>query len=343
MNARWLAHLDSHIATGQVAVEAESAQLLSELLKLEPEQRWCLLLRRDPRLARLVAVDYRRLLTLMVDLEASALAAAPAPPQPCIADASAPLALPYLAPPSPRGPRRIVWPLGLSLLALTGAASGLWLSSQDGQHRLSRLGQETRTWWRTLDGGTGAHRETEGTRPILDSERQRRAMAAFVVLETLSRKFAEGQPFATELAALNRIWPDPAQLAFLEPLAARDTAEPVALRAELTRLNAELIRQRGEWTQLAQFGRVSPADYAAHMQTLETLRDQADAALTQASQGAWRAALDAVAEVEDPAYRNWRERVARWLEARDAVAELVRQAWAQWTSDLPDVPRAPPS
>ena len=342
MNARWLAHLDAHIATGQVAVEAASAELLSELLKLEPEQRWCLLLRRDPRLARLVAVDYRRLLTLMVELEASALAAAPLPPQPCIADTSAPLALPVLAPPPLWRSRRILWPLGLSLLALTGAASGLWLSSQEGQHRLSRLEQEAQTWWRTLDSAS-ANPAAEGTRRILDNERQRRAMVAFVMLETLSRKLAEGQPFAAELVALHRIWPDPAQLAFLEPLAARDTAEPVALRAELTRLNADLTRQRGEWTQLAQFGRVSPADYAARLQTLETLRDQADAALTQASQGAWRAALDAVAEVEDPAYRHWRERVARWLEARDAVAELVTQAWAQWTSDLPDVPRVPPS
>ncbi|AFL73048.1 hypothetical protein [Thiocystis violascens] len=337
MTARWFAHLDAHIATGQVAVEAESAELLGELLKLEPEQRWCLLLRRDPRLARLVAVDYRRLLTLMVELESGAIAAAPIPPQPCIDHASAPLALPYLEPTSPKGARRILWPLGLSLLALTGAAGGMWLSSQDGRQHLSHLGQTAQTWWRTRNV-TGADREGALAWQILDSEHQRRAMVAFVVLETLSRKLADGQPFATELAALNRLWPEPAQLAFLDALAAQDPAEPVALRAELARLNADLTRQRGEWTQLAQYGRLSPADYAARVQPLETLRDQAEAALTQAGQGAWRAALEALPEVEDPAYRNWRERVQRWLETQDAVSELARQAWSQWTSGLPNAP-----
>ncbi|WP_295586131.1 hypothetical protein [uncultured Lamprocystis sp.] len=187
MNSRWIAHLDAHIATGQIAAEAESAETLSWLLKLEPEQRWYLVLSRDPRLKRLVAGDYRRLLILMVQLESAALA---------------------------------------------------------------------------------------------------------------------------------------------------DIAEPLALCTELERLNAGLTQGRNAVLQLAQ-ERQSPSGYDAHAQAIESLRDQAEAALTQVRQGAWRAALHVLWEVTDPAYREWRERLARWLAARETVSELAHQTGAQ-DADRPD-------
>lgn len=327
MTSRWFAHLDAHIATGQVAVEAESAELLSELLQLEPEQRWCLVLRRDPRLVRLVPTDYRRLLTLMVELETSALAAAPIPPQPCTESRSKQLALPApqsFVPHPPGRARRIAW-----FLAFAVVVSGLSLLSETGQRTLARFNLAQMAWW-----PTSSH----------DAElaRQQQAMTAFVVLETLSKKLAEGQSFADELAVLKKVWPDPVQLAFLDPLVAPDAITPLTLRAELARLNATAAQQRDESARSARSGYPALGNYYGRVQTLDTLHTQADTALTQVSRDDWRAALESLREVTDPAYRAWCERAEYWLAVREAVSSLARQAWSQWTTDLPNLATAPP-
>jgi hypothetical protein len=277
MDSLWLAHLDAHIATGQVATEAESAETLTWLLKLEPEQRWCLIMRRDPRLECLLPNDYRRLLTLMVELEPAAMARAAAPPQPCLEESSESppewrersrpgrqislkdtalegtlrhpsVAYPQTAPnhamtveqSSRSGLQALAW---LAVPMVLGAGGfGIWQFSLDAEHRLASLTQETLSLGENVESKLRNLQDIDRrvTQEVRESERQRQSALAFLSLGALSRKVRTGQPFSAELAALQAVWPESASLASLKPYAKKGIPEPAALLEELGRLNEAL-------------------------------------------------------------------------------------------------------
>lgn len=172
MKGHWLTRLQSHIAAGRIAAEAESAETLSWLLKLEPEQRWCLTLNRDACLARLSAADYRRLLALMVEYEPAALMAAPMPPQPCLAN------LPQLpAPASNPKRRRAPW-LMVSLILLLATAIPLhW-------ERAVRAWEQLNLSMPTATGAPHAG----GLDPLL-AARLQQTLAMQQVIDTLQQQF----------------------------------------------------------------------------------------------------------------------------------------------------------
>ncbi|MBB1076283.1 hypothetical protein HUU62_17905 [Rhodoferax sp. 4810] len=312
--------LDAHIAIGQVATEAESAEMLSWLLKLEPEQRWCLLLSRDPRLLHLVAGDYRRLLTLMVELESAALHTAAAPP--CASAESSP---PLLALPNPFTPPPSHWhwrSIAVSTVVLV-SATGFWLTTPGGQdHWQQWRSAISHIWNAPVNQSTPAPAVTV-------AERQRQALVAFVLVETIAKKLAEGQAFAPELAALRTIWPGAAQLEPLLPFAAPVVPTPAALRDELARLNAKLTQQHSDLITAAQTGRLNWADFYAQLPLLEQRRTPAEAALSQVRDGNWSAATATLAAHPDAGYQAWRAQVTRWLDAQQVVTQLVTVAWSQ--------------
>jgi len=354
MEPRWLSYLDAHIARGMVATEAESADTLSWLLKLEPEQRWCLLLRRDPCLKRLVADDYRRILTLMVELEADALSEASSSTEPCVDPGSLPssehrfmIASPHQEQESNLGRRSIArsrtTPWILTALTLVGAAAGLWLFVQQEGHRVQALAQTTAA----LQGDV-ERRLTELDQVqrqviagVRDMDRQRRATQSLLALSDLSEKLAAGQPFASELTALEAVWSEPAQLDFLKPLAEQGIATPATLVAELIRLN-ETLDQRNStrFARRAPYGATSAYPYATYPAFAATgvqqqARSQAGTkALEQARAGNWQAAIDTLRQRGDTLYRDWIERVGRWLATYRQVADLRQRLWSWGSADL---------
>jgi len=62
----WKARLDHLIADGEQATYLESREILEALLEQSPEERWKIILARDPRLERLVTSDYQWLLKITV-------------------------------------------------------------------------------------------------------------------------------------------------------------------------------------------------------------------------------------------------------------------------------------
>lgn len=342
MDTRWLAHIDSHISAGQIAAEAESAELLSWLLKLEPEQRWCLALNRDKRLDRLSAADYRRLLSLMVEHEAQALTDAPSPPSPCLEDLSA-LPVPVDEPMErsrrqPRPRRVMVW-VALSGFATLGA---LWLTTQGGAHRLIDLGHQIASLPRSLES---EQRHLAAIDERLSQERQtterlQGLMTARGALETLERKLATGDPFTSELAALERVWPTPAQLAPLRAWAPTGGPTPERLREDLERLHQGLTKRHESLMLEARSGRLSRDQYYARLQSLSTLHTQGKAALAAVRQGDWTEAIQSMETLDDPDYRAWQAEASAWLEARTLVGELSRQIWSQWLQASPSTPVA---
>ena len=340
MDTRWLAQIDSHISAGQVAAEAESAELLSWLLKLEPEQRWCLTLNRDKRLERLSASDYRRLLALMVEHAAQALAEAPLPPRPCLEDLPAlPVPVDGTAERSQRQlrPRRVILWATLAGFATLGAQ---WLITQDGAQRLLDLGHRIASLPRSL---AGEQRHLAAIDERLDQEHQATErllglMTARGALETLERRFATGDPFTHELAALERVWPTPDQLAPLQALAATGGPTPERLRGDLERLHQGLTTRHESLTIEARSGRISRDQYYARLQSLSTLRTQGEAALAAVRRGDWTEALQVMRTLDDPDYRAWQTKASAWLEAQTRVSDLSRQIWSQWLQALPPTP-----
>jgi hypothetical protein len=294
MDSLWLAHLDAHIATGQVATEAESAETLTWLLKLESEQRWCLLLRRDPRLERLLPNDYRRLLTLMVELEPAAMARAAAPPHPCLEEASEsppewrerglpgrqislkdtalegtlrhpittyPQTTPSHAVTIERSSRSGLRTLGwfVVLMLLGTSAFGIWRFSLDAEHRLASLTQETLSLGENVESKLKTLHDINQrvTQEVRESERQRQSTLAFLSLRALSGKVRTGQPFSAELAALQAVWPESALLVSLEPYAKQGIPQPTTLLEELGRLNESLNARYRELLERRVPGRIS--------------------------------------------------------------------------------------
>jgi hypothetical protein len=339
MDTRWLAHIDSHIAAGQVAAEAESAELLSWLLKLEPEQRWCLTLNRDRRLERLSAADYRRLLSLMVEHEAQALTDAPQPPRPCLDE---PLALPVPVPQdAPVARTRPTRHLGrvIAWLALAGIATLalFWLTRQDGAQRLAEFGRQVASLPQSLANEQRrlADIDERVTRETQATERLQRLLTARGALETLERKLETGEPYASELATLERIWPAPEQLAPLTALAATGSATPEILCERLERLQHGLTARRDALFQEARAGRVGRDQYYARLQSLSTLHTQGEAALAAARRDDWKDALQALSTSTESDYRDWLDQAVVWLEARTRASDLSRQIWSQWLEAQP--------
>lgn len=62
----WKARLDHLIADGEQATYLESREILEELIEQSAEERWKIILARDPRLERLVINDYQWLLKITV-------------------------------------------------------------------------------------------------------------------------------------------------------------------------------------------------------------------------------------------------------------------------------------
>lgn len=353
MEPRWLSYLDAHIARGMVATEAESADTLSWLLKLEPEQRWCLLLRRDPCLKRLVADDYRRILTLMVELEADALSEASASTEPCVDPGSVPaLEHRFMIAPSHQEQESILGrrsnarsrptPWILTVLTLVGSAAGLWLFVQHEGHRVEALADTTVALQgnveRRLTDLDQVHRQVlAGMRDI---DRQRYATQSFLVLSDLSEKLTAGQPFVSELTALEAVWSEPAQLDFLKPLAEQGIATAATLISELSRLSATLDqRNSARFDRRNPYGPASAYPYATYpvfaATGVQQARSQAGTkALEQAREGKWQVAIDTLRKSGDSVYRDWIERVGRWLVTYRQVADLRQSVWSRGTANL---------
>ncbi|MFD2110734.1 hypothetical protein [Thiorhodococcus fuscus] len=351
MEPRWLSYLDAHIARGMVATEAESADTLSWLLKLEPEQRWCLLLRRDPCLKRLVADDYRRILTLMVELEADALSEASTSTEPCVDPGSLPssehrfmIAPLHQEQESSLGRRSTArlrpTPWILTALTLVGAAAGLWLFVQHEGHRVQDLAQTTVALQgnveRRLTELDQVHRQVVAA--VRDIDRQRHATQSLLALSDLSEKLTAGQPFVSELAGLEAVWSEPAQLEFLKPLAEQGIATPATLISELTRLN-ETLDQRNSvrFDRRTPYGPASAYPYypAFAATGVQQARSQAGTkALEQARAGHWQAAIDILRKHGDSVYRDWIERVGRWLATYRQLADLRQRVWSRGSDGL---------
>ncbi|SDX83211.1 hypothetical protein SAMN05421644_11517 [Allochromatium warmingii] len=337
MDSRWIAHLDSQIAAGQVAAEAESAELLSWLLKLEPEQRWCLVLSRESRLERLSAADYRRLLALMVEHEAGALTAAPPNADACLDELpTTALPVPFAAriadpprllPPPSASAVRPRWLLRGSLAAMV-LGVGYWLTFHAGAQRLLEAGH----WLAGL--------EARMTHETQSNARLERLLTTRGALETLERKLTSGEPFAAELTALQRLWPTPAQLAPLHALAASGRPTPEQLRARLERLQHSTLSQQDAALQAARSGQLAPDQYYARLQTLTTQRTQGETALTAAQRGDWTAAQRAVQRVEDADYQTWQAQVGAWLATQTLMDTLLQQLWSAWLDDTNATPTA---
>ncbi|EXJ12656.1 hypothetical protein [Imhoffiella purpurea] len=355
MDPRWLTYLDAHIARGLVATEAESAETLSWLLKLEPEQRWCLMLKRDPCLKRLVADDYRRVLTMMVELEADSLAAAPGADEPCVESGSG-LSLKsrgMISLASSRGsaayggrrafasPRLMSWAL---VLVLAGSAAGIWWLARHQGQRLETLADEAHALQEDVETRLVSldrtHRQV--TRDLGEIERQRRATQSFLALSAVSEKLSAGQAFSAELAALEAVWPEPGQLDFLEPLAEQGIAEPEGLISELARLNETLEQRNAPRFAPSPYGPALSNPYAAYPgfarapsgpHRADAARQAGLTALSQARRGDWQAALDSLSQTSDPAYRDWSERVSRWLAIRRQFSDLRKRIWSQGALD----------
>jgi len=363
VDAQWLAELNAQIADGRMATEAESAEILSWLLKLEPAQRWCLLLRRAPCLKRLVDGDYQRILTLMVELESAALMSAPSPPEPCIdpaveplphhADVAKPLLplglssrlfsvgaqaqtafdadLRTLAEQMSRVRAQAKFWIALTLILAGSTAAGIWLFSRHEAHPLAAMVQEVGSLWGTTESPQDASKDRVG--------RQRQSLLAFLAWTELSRKLQTGQPFVDELEAFKAAGTDSAQVTTLAALAAQGVPASSVLLIELSQLNEGLDAHYQRL--LAQRG-YRPWSYplAGELQQLKALRQSAASGLAQAQQGDWRAAIERLREVElsgyresyREGYRDWCERARRWATAEQAMIDLRQRVWSELTN-----------
>ncbi|NEX18246.1 MAG: hypothetical protein C1943_16960 [Halochromatium sp.] len=355
VDAHWLAELNAQIADGRMATEAESAEILSWLLKLEPAQRWCLLLRRAPCLKRLVDGDYQRILTLMVELESAALMAAPSPPQPCVDPAVEPVAdaagvakpllrlglssrlfsvdaqgrstfdsdLRTLAEQMSRVRAQSKFWIALTLILAGSTAAGIWLFSRHEAHPLEAMVQEIGSLWGATESPQHASKGLAG--------RQHQSLLAFLAWTELSRTLQTGQPFVDELEAFKAAGTDSAQVTELEALAEQGVPASSVLLIELSHLNEALdARYQGVLEHL----RYRPWSYplSAELKQLETLRQSAASGLAQAQQGDWQAAIDRLREIERPGYQDWCERAQRWATAEQAITDLRQRVWSELTT-----------
>lgn len=314
------AQLNALIVDGQAARVAQSANTLSELLSLPPDERWRVLSERDSQLDQLVTEDYQRLLMLTVEPKHL-----PHPPgAQLVTFTTAPLQLPATLPPS--GSRLSPWAGGLFallLLTLDVALGGLWMRQDAQEDRWTGLERQLDELTRATESNreaVAAQQHSEENPAIQAVAQQRQStLLVMIALEHLKTRINDGQSYATEWATLLQAWPDAGKWNALGQPAAKGLTSRATLIQQLQDFISELAtRRRTSWG--------FPWFMTNETRALDNLERRFNQALESIRQNEWTNALFALQHIDQPRIQAWREALGTRLDAEQALGQLEHQA-----------------
>ncbi len=332
----WTSRLNALIVEGQAARMAESSEALSQLLALTPQERWGALLARDARLERLLPEDYQRLLLITMEPRGEPFQSGPPVVVPLLPEPH----LPNLPPPAEpqqrqvRAQRRLSWLVVLLLVSMAGLLVALWLRPEPETGVWNRVDQRLVDLAKTVEANTNRPLPISPTVNVShrdDKARliERRAFLTLRAVEQLAMRLELGAPYRAELTSLQALWANGAELTPLESAANLGVPGRPVLAEQLATLEDELASHRRElqpyWRWLP-FWSVSGATLEK-IQSFQDMEGRVASARQSLRGGDLRAASLALAPVQYPKARIWRQLAETRLALEQTVTSLSQQAW----------------
>ena len=168
----------------------------------------------------------------------------------------------------------------------------------------------------------------------------RRAILTLQALERLTTRFDAGNPYRTELHALQALWPQPEQLQSLHQQAASGIASRTTLATELRSLLRDYRSQREalqqHWMMIWLPSWSIPDDQRQTLQRLRSEEDQIEAALQSLRDGDLATAIERLGKPLQLALQRMQQRMQQRLRLEMQLAELSALAWQRVTRAITD-------